>query len=202
MEPAPSILAYANPRGGQPAGSRFVVEHLPNGVALRRSTQGDVMEAIAVGLVVAMVVAVAFLCIWGAVKGPYHDWSNALLAMFAVALLVAGKRLAAYAVFVAWPREQAIVVDGGVLTVMNGASDLGRRRRWTARPRAFKVSNSGVNLSRQTRHCNVVIAWRSWSLGLERPILSNLPRDECVWIAGMLNAALSTARPHANGGNG
>ena len=51
MSDAAVIMAYANPLGGQPAGSTFVVERLDDGVALHKSLGPDWVRGAVFGFV-------------------------------------------------------------------------------------------------------------------------------------------------------
>ncbi len=193
MDRSAPILGYANPLGGQPPGSRFEVDPLPAGVALRRALSADRLEAFAVVLVALFVLAGCGVCCGGVAFGRHHDWSNRMAAVLAAALLAAGVRLLGYARGVGRPRTQTIVLTGDRLVVTHAGWTV-TGRPWSARrARAFGVV-SDAQLIAPRRRCGVGARGR---LGVMRSFISDLPRDECLWIAAVLAAALPAdgARP-------
>ena len=193
MSGAAVILAYANPLGGQPAASTFVVERLDHGVALHKPLGPDWLRGAVFGFV-GLVTCVVTAGMAGSTFVERPRNRDPLSVLIPILLVLAG--IAALLLWHAWrvcrQRTLSVVLRAGRLTVTHSVWTVTGRPWAIARVRRFSVATSGVEVIR-LRLLGNVMATNRFRLG--RAFLHNLPRDECVWIAGLLNAALPGEPP-------
>ncbi len=200
MDDTVAILAYANPVGGQPAGSTFSVEPLVNGLALHKPIRPDWLRAMVFGGVAGVTILVtAGLAISAAsVRARNRESLSVLLPVFALLAAIAALLLC-HACRTWQARVLSVVLQSGRLTVTHSVWTVSGRPWVMARVRRFTVATAGVEL-RSLRRIGHVTAVNRFGLG--RPVLQNLPRDECVWIAGLLNGALVDGPVETEAGHG
>ena len=192
---APLItLAYANPRGGQPLGSLFTVEELPDGVVLSKPVPPSSLTAATAGLVGLLTLCFALAAIFGICdeRGDHRSGGEwALIVGVIVVLLGLGYICLAHAWFLAQRRTLHVSLRGRHLTVANGLWTLGGRPWHTTSARRFTVTVAQPDVVRRRLIAGVIVHSR---FGFTRAFLTNLPKDECIWIAGLLNDALPRSR--------
>ena len=184
MTHAPVTLAYANPRGGQPLGSRFDVQPLPDGVRVTRPTPPNRFMAIAVGMVGVWGVAGAIVAALSVAHGASHrDGQEALVgcaamvvtALIATAMIAHARTLARHRVLSIVARRDEVVVTHG------------RSAGWrVTAPLRFTTPTGGYTVrGGRIAHVNL----RGRGQFIERSVATNLPRDEAVWLARVLSDA-------------
>ncbi len=190
MDRPATILDYAHPDGGQPLGSLFVVHPRPDGVTLTRPLPPSRLAATAIaalGLVTLAVSAGSVAAIATHADRGRHWPESATIAVLVGLLLLIGGLCLRYARRMWHPRTLVVTLTGRRLTVVDGLWTLTGGPWRVARARAFSTTVALPDIV-QGQLVACVRVHRLFAF--DRQFLLRLPWAECVWVAGVLNAAL------------
>ena len=181
-DPQPITLAYANPRGGQPAGSRFAIEQTDGGVTLTRPLPPNRASALLLaGLALGTAALTTALAGSRLASDGRSEWPEvAVAASLQVSLAAA---LLWQARIVARPRLQRIDLRGRRLTVTHCLTTLTGRPLVLSHVASVAAASAGFDLLGGRVLGNLVVRHRWW---FGRQLLQNHPYDECVWVAAVL----------------
>jgi hypothetical protein len=189
----PVTLDYANPTVGQPLGSLFTVDWLPDGVRLSRPVPASWVSALMAFLLGAGTLLAAIALAIGMATERGHRQSGEQVVELVVLATYAGT--AYVCLSLAWQagnaRTLVLTLHGRDVTITNGVWTVTGRPWRTRRARRFTVSAGRPELP---TFRIVAILRVSVGFGLTRQFLYALPREECVWAARLLNDVLAAKR--------
>ena len=184
-DPVP-VIAYADARPGQPLGSLFTADERPDGVTLTKPLAAEPVRAtlaIVVGSVMVLIVIAAVCGLLSDLGRPWWQYLVALLPLTAPACFAAAAFV--YAAAVDKPRTLTIAVDAAGLAVTNGPVTLGGQPWRVRHPIRFRPGTDVLG-----PNCPLLVKAGRW---LDRQVLPGVPKAECRWLAGVLNAAAARA---------
>ncbi len=182
------VLAYADGRPGQPIDSLFTLQRSPGGLVLTKPLPPAYLTATAAIFVAICLYGSAILGAAEALSDLHRrpgDWAGIAIGLLGLAGL--GTIVLAH-VRNTRARTLTLTVDHRGLTVLNGPITLTGRPWRVSRPRRYRASLGQPDLLRGRMTATLYVGCR---FGLDRVIISNVPKAECLWLVDVLNTTLS-----------